>query len=156
MPLPCYCNNRLLLYRPEPLLPRNSPSGADMFPYRPLITPRSGAVPISIRSSAEIESKYYNTKEKEPFQYVYIDLSTKVFGLIFLTSDKAHKMEKFDIVLLGATGYTGRLCAAYMAQVLPETTSWAIAGRSRVKLAQLYEDLELQRKTCMSFLEVNP
>ncbi|KAG8674646.1 hypothetical protein FPOAC1_000617 [Fusarium poae] len=57
-------------------------------------------------------------------------------------------MEKFDIVLLGATGYTGRLCAAYMAQVLPETTSWAIAGRSRVKLAQLYEDLELQRKTC--------
>ncbi|RBQ76869.1 hypothetical protein FVER14953_01057 [Fusarium verticillioides] len=36
-----------------------------------------------------------------------------------------------DIVLLGATGYTGRLCALYMAQVLPGNVSWAIAGRSK-------------------------
>ncbi|VTO81755.1 unnamed protein product [Fusarium graminearum] len=57
-------------------------------------------------------------------------------------------MDTFDIVLLGATGYTGRLCAAYMAQVLPETTSWAIAGRNRSKLEQLYNDLELQLTTC--------
>lgn len=59
-------------------------------------------------------------------------------------------MDTFDIVLLGATGYTGRLCAAYMAQVLPETTSWAIAGRNKSKLEQLYNDLELQLTTCMS------
>ncbi|QPC75071.1 hypothetical protein HYE68_005823 [Fusarium pseudograminearum] len=57
-------------------------------------------------------------------------------------------MDKFDIVLLGATGYTGRLCAAYMAQVLPETTSWAIAGRSKSKLEHLYKDLDLQQTTC--------
>ncbi|KAM0305541.1 hypothetical protein HYE67_008532 [Fusarium culmorum] len=57
-------------------------------------------------------------------------------------------MDTFDIVLLGATGYTGRLCAAYMAQVLPETTSWAIAGRNKSKLEQLYNDLELQLTAC--------
>ncbi|XEU98074.1 hypothetical protein FSHL1_003361 [Fusarium sambucinum] len=57
-------------------------------------------------------------------------------------------MEKFNIVLLGATGYTGRLCAAYMARVLPEAIPWAIAGRSKVKLEQLYKDLELQQKPC--------
>ncbi|KAM0504430.1 hypothetical protein ACHAP8_002839 [Fusarium lateritium] len=55
-------------------------------------------------------------------------------------------MEKFNIVLLGATGYTGRLCAAYMARVLPEAIPWAIAGRSKVKLEKLYKDLELQQK----------
>jgi short subunit dehydrogenase-like uncharacterized protein len=59
-------------------------------------------------------------------------------------------MEKSDIVLLGATGYTGRLCAAYMAQVLPETTSWAIAGRSKSKLEELYKDLNLNRTKCRS------
>ncbi|KAM0427530.1 hypothetical protein ACHAPT_007490 [Fusarium lateritium] len=37
---------------------------------------------------------------------------------------------KIDIVLLGATGYTGRLCAAYMTKAIPDTVSWAIAGRT--------------------------
>ncbi|RGP70606.1 hypothetical protein FSPOR_3907 [Fusarium sporotrichioides] len=64
-------------------------------------------------------------------------------------------MEKFDIVLLGATGFTGRLCAAYMAQVLPETISWAIAGRSKTKLEELYKRIELKRTTCIYLLEVN-
>ncbi|KAF5538704.1 hypothetical protein FNAPI_11016 [Fusarium napiforme] len=43
-----------------------------------------------------------------------------------------------DIVLLGATGYTGRLCASYMAQVLPGNVSWAVAGRSKSKLQVFY------------------
>ncbi|GKU10319.1 unnamed protein product [Fusarium langsethiae] len=58
-------------------------------------------------------------------------------------------MEKFDIVLLGATRFTGRLCAAYMAQVLPETISWTIAGRSKTKLEELYKRIELKRTTCI-------
>ncbi|KAF4337100.1 hypothetical protein FBEOM_9089 [Fusarium beomiforme] len=53
-----------------------------------------------------------------------------------------------DIVLLGATGYTGRLCASYMAQVLPEHITWTIAGRDRSKLRDLYKQLQLEEPKC--------
>ncbi|KAF5671788.1 hypothetical protein FHETE_4001 [Fusarium heterosporum] len=56
--------------------------------------------------------------------------------------------KKIDIVLLGATGYTGRLCAAYMSHVLPENTSWAIAGRSADKLKDLHNSLDLEKTKC--------
>ena len=45
-----------------------------------------------------------------------------------------------DVVLFGATGFTGRLVADYLAQGAPELR-WAIAGRSRDKLAQVKTDL---------------
>jgi len=47
---------------------------------------------------------------------------------------------KFDVVLFGASGFTGRLVADYLAQRAP-TLRWAIAGRSRDKLAQVKSDL---------------
>jgi short subunit dehydrogenase-like uncharacterized protein len=50
---------------------------------------------------------------------------------------------KFDIVLLGATGFTGRLCVEYMAKVLPKGTKWAIAGRSRSKLEVLSQTMKI-------------
>ncbi|KAJ9428852.1 Saccharopine dehydrogenase-domain-containing protein [Fusarium oxysporum] len=53
-----------------------------------------------------------------------------------------------DIVLLGATGYTGRLCASYMAQVLPGNVSWAIAGRNKSKLQVLHRELQLEEPKC--------
>lgn len=53
-----------------------------------------------------------------------------------------------DIVLLGATGYTGRLCTSYMAQVLPGNVSWAIAGRSKSKLQALHRELQLEEPKC--------
>ncbi|KAF4962704.1 hypothetical protein FSARC_9265 [Fusarium sarcochroum] len=56
--------------------------------------------------------------------------------------------DKIDVVLLGATGYTGRLCAAYMAQALPEDVSWAIAGRSQSKLQDLHKELKLEESKC--------
>lgn len=40
----------------------------------------------------------------------------------------------FDIVLYGATGFTGGLVADYLARNVPEGGSWAVAGRSREKL----------------------
>lgn len=40
-----------------------------------------------------------------------------------------------DIVLLGATGFTGGLTADYLAQHLPVGATWAIAGRNTDKLA---------------------
>ncbi|MDV8002418.1 saccharopine dehydrogenase family protein [Rhodococcus sp. IEGM 1408] len=46
--------------------------------------------------------------------------------------DKAAR--PFDIVLYGATGFTGGLVAEYLLRHLPEGGSWAVAGRSRVKL----------------------
>lgn len=56
---------------------------------------------------------------------------------------------KYDILLLGATGYTGALTAEHIAWHLPTDLKWAIAGRSRSKLealARKLKDLELNRQ----------
>ncbi len=46
---------------------------------------------------------------------------------------------KFDIVIYGASGFTGRLVAEYLIQcnLRGEELSWAMAGRSEQKLAQV-------------------
>jgi short subunit dehydrogenase-like uncharacterized protein len=46
---------------------------------------------------------------------------------------------EFDIVMFGATGFTGRLVADYLAKQKPK--SWAIAGRSKEKLNALRMDV---------------
>ncbi len=51
------------------------------------------------------------------------------------SADKAGR--PFDIVLYGATGFTGGLVADYLLRHLPEGGSWAIAGRNRTKLDAL-------------------
>jgi len=51
-------------------------------------------------------------------------------------------MRELDIVVVGATGYTGRLCTKYFATKLPRTLRWAIAGRSKSKLEKLVGDLD--------------
>lgn len=43
----------------------------------------------------------------------------------------------FDIVLYGATGFTGGLVAEYLMRAMPVGGSWAVAGRSRTKLDAL-------------------
>lgn len=48
----------------------------------------------------------------------------------------------YELVLLGANGYTGRLAAEYIATNLPTDLRWAIAGRSRDKLSSLAEDIQ--------------
>lgn len=60
--------------------------------------------------------------------------------------------DKIDIILLGATGYTGRLCAAYMTKAIPDTVLWAIAGRNQKKLEDLQKELKEKRATCPSSL----
>lgn len=47
----------------------------------------------------------------------------------------------FDVVLYGATGFTGRLCAAYMAAHAPAGVRWAVAGRSAEKLARVVAEV---------------
>jgi short subunit dehydrogenase-like uncharacterized protein len=51
-------------------------------------------------------------------------------------TDRAH-----DVVLLGATGFTGALTAAELAARAPSGSSWALAGRNRDKLAGVAERL---------------
>ena len=47
-----------------------------------------------------------------------------------------------DLVVLGATGFTGRLVAGHLARRLNGTTTrWAVAGRDRDRLAALVADL---------------
>jgi short subunit dehydrogenase-like uncharacterized protein len=43
---------------------------------------------------------------------------------------------EFDIIVYGATGYTGRLVAEYLV-TRPEAPTWAMAGRSLAKLQQV-------------------
>ncbi|WP_017615609.1 saccharopine dehydrogenase family protein [Nocardiopsis salina] len=46
-----------------------------------------------------------------------------------------------DIVLFGATGYTGALTAEYLATHAPRELRWALAGRDRAKLEALSSEL---------------
>lgn len=47
----------------------------------------------------------------------------------------------YDVVIFGATGFTGSLTAEYLAEHAPPATRWAIAGRSEHKLRAIAEGL---------------
>lgn len=47
----------------------------------------------------------------------------------------------YDIVLFGATGFTGGLTAEYLARHAPASLRWALAGRNRGKLESVRERL---------------
>ncbi|MET0837583.1 MAG: saccharopine dehydrogenase NADP-binding domain-containing protein, partial [Marmoricola sp.] len=51
------------------------------------------------------------------------------------TSDASAR--DFDIVVFGATGFTGELTAAYLAEHAPHGLRWALAGRNQAKLEQV-------------------
>src|SRR4051812_45973886 len=53
-----------------------------------------------------------------------------------------------DIVLFGATGYTGALTAEYLAGHAPPSTRWALAGRDAGKLAALRDRLAAIEPRC--------
>lgn len=48
---------------------------------------------------------------------------------------------EYDLILLGATGYTGKLTAQYISKSLPPDLKWAIAGRNKEKLEELCQSL---------------
>jgi short subunit dehydrogenase-like uncharacterized protein len=52
-----------------------------------------------------------------------------------------HGKRPFDLVLWGATGFTGRLVAEYLAAHRPKNLRWAIAGRSEEKLRETRDAL---------------
>jgi short subunit dehydrogenase-like uncharacterized protein len=51
---------------------------------------------------------------------------------------------KYDLVLFGATGFTGGLTGRYLAQNGPGGLRWALAGRNREKLEQVRSALEVE------------
>ena len=53
--------------------------------------------------------------------------------------------KSFDVVIYGATGFTGKLVVEYMQEKYgnDEDISWAIAGRSKEKLIAVSEDLKV-------------
>ena len=55
-------------------------------------------------------------------------------------------MAEFDVIIYGATGFTGKLIAEYMQATYPDR-SWAMAGRSAQKLAAVRDELSLPADT---------
>jgi short subunit dehydrogenase-like uncharacterized protein len=53
-----------------------------------------------------------------------------------------------DVVLFGATGFTGGLTAEYLARNAPASTRWALAGRSPDRLAAVRERLAAIDPAC--------
>jgi short subunit dehydrogenase-like uncharacterized protein len=54
---------------------------------------------------------------------------------------------QYDIILLGATGYTGKLTAEYITSNLPTSIKWAVAGRNQSKLQSLVNELKTLNST---------
>ncbi|KAI7886227.1 saccharopine dehydrogenase [Mucor mucedo] len=48
---------------------------------------------------------------------------------------------KYDLVVFGATGFTGALTCEYLAEIQDENLSWALAGRNLGKLEQVRDRL---------------
>lgn len=53
----------------------------------------------------------------------------------------AQESRQYELVLLGATGYTGKLTAEWISTNLPEDLKWAVAGRNARKLQAVIDEL---------------
>ncbi|SEQ53884.1 saccharopine dehydrogenase (NAD+, L-glutamate forming) [Solimonas aquatica] len=58
------------------------------------------------------------------------------------------KARSYDIVLFGATGFTGQLVAEYLARHGGERLRWALAGRNPDKLRRVREQLQAINADC--------
>ncbi len=58
----------------------------------------------------------------------------------------------YDVVLLGATGFAGRLTAQHLASRLPADARWAIAGRDEARLGEVRDALSLGAATAPDVL----
>jgi short subunit dehydrogenase-like uncharacterized protein len=57
------------------------------------------------------------------------------------------KNSQYDVVIYGATGFTGRLVADYMQQQYGRSVNWAMAGRSAAKLASVRDEVGVAAET---------
>jgi short subunit dehydrogenase-like uncharacterized protein len=56
---------------------------------------------------------------------------------------------EFEVVLWGATGFTGALVARHLTDIYGDKLDWAIAGRDRAKLEALRRDLDMPELTIL-------
>lgn len=68
-----------------------------------------------------------------------VDVQDDIFSVACSPTDISDK--DFDLILYGATGFTGRLAAEYLAQGLAEAPRWAIGGRNETELSVLSAEL---------------
>lgn len=54
---------------------------------------------------------------------------------------------QFDIIIYGASGFTGRLVAEYMHQQYGRRVNWAMAGRNQAKLAEVRAEMGISEET---------
>lgn len=52
------------------------------------------------------------------------------------------KSRHYDLILLGATGHTGKLCAEHITKSLPTDLKWAVSGRSHERLSAVVEEIK--------------
>ena len=78
---------------------------------------------------------------QSPIASIFI-IYSKPYSLYYqlLNNSTIFNMEKdIDIIIYGATGFTGKLCVRYF-QSLDTMVTWAIAGRNLTKLQKVAED----------------
>jgi len=56
---------------------------------------------------------------------------------------------EFDVVVFGATGFTGRLVAEYLQGQYGSDVSWAMAGRSQDKLEAVRGEMGVSRDVAL-------
>ncbi len=61
----------------------------------------------------------------------------------------------YDLVVVGATGFTGGLTAEYLAKHAPEGMRWALAGRNRAKLESVRDRLDATTEPDLLDVDVN-
>ncbi|KAG8531534.1 uncharacterized protein KY384_003163 [Bacidia gigantensis] len=63
--------------------------------------------------------------------------------------------KEYDLIVLGANGYTGKNVVEYISTHLPTDLKWAVAGRTHSKLASLVDELKpLNRDRVLPGIEV--
>ena len=64
---------------------------------------------------------------------------------------------EFDIIVYGATGFTGRLVAEYLAAKygVGGSVKWAMAGRSAAKLAEVRDEIGAPKDTPLIVADAN-
>lgn len=67
---------------------------------------------------------------------------------IRIDSMETERTRTYDVVLFGATGFTGAITAKYLASVASkrENVKWAIAGRNAAKLTRLRNELKIHHR----------
>lgn len=58
-----------------------------------------------------------------------------------VVEEMEQSIRHYELIVLGATGYTGKLVAEWVSTHLPEDLKWAIAGRNAKKLQAVVDEL---------------